>query len=461
MAKFKKITFKGLISQFKNRFRMVPVSSGANLYDMYPERGTVTQQGDEITAEGMNQLQDNIADAFSAVYDSDVSDGRYAPAITGQLEGERVYADDAAAGYALAKAVFYGETTESGSGEKSPSNPYTMIQRFPGKITVSGKNLYDDGNPNLLEAYITSGEITSSASARTLYIPCDGNTAYTVSRQTISARLRIGTTEMAPNSGTNMLQYIEADASRNVTITTAQNAKYLLVFYFNGNFDTAVTEDKIRAGIQIETGTQATAYEAYTGASYTMPDMTLRSVGNTKDEYDVLSGILTRRITAKQLLGTENYVKLDANCNAESNLYYLTNVPIGGSYTDILCSHLPTSSITAASKTNNGIYANPDGNMFYFRLRLDTGITSVDEVKAWMASQAAAGTPVRIYYIAKTETQEENTPQYITQPASTMTICADAPLDIAYNKDANMVISSLDKRIGQLETAMATLLGGE
>lgn len=59
-----KINFKGLISQYKNRYRMVPVAGRVNLYDMYPERGTITQNGDEITAEAMNTMQDNMEAAL-------------------------------------------------------------------------------------------------------------------------------------------------------------------------------------------------------------------------------------------------------------------------------------------------------------------------------------------------------------------------------------------------------------
>ena len=55
-----KINFKGLVAQYKNRFRLLPVAGAANLYDLVPERGTVTQEGDEITAEAMNQMQDNV-----------------------------------------------------------------------------------------------------------------------------------------------------------------------------------------------------------------------------------------------------------------------------------------------------------------------------------------------------------------------------------------------------------------
>ena len=52
-----KINFKGLVAQYKNRFRLLPVAGAANLYDLVPERGTVTHEGDEITAEAMNFMR--------------------------------------------------------------------------------------------------------------------------------------------------------------------------------------------------------------------------------------------------------------------------------------------------------------------------------------------------------------------------------------------------------------------
>ena len=69
-----KINFKGLVAQFKNRFRLLPVAGAANLYDLVPERGTVTQEGDEITAEAMNQLQANVEQAIGDLQESVAQD---------------------------------------------------------------------------------------------------------------------------------------------------------------------------------------------------------------------------------------------------------------------------------------------------------------------------------------------------------------------------------------------------
>ena len=67
-----KINFKGLVAQYKNRFRLLPVAGAANLYDLVPERGTVTQEGDEITAEAMNQMQDNVEFAMVETFGNEL-----------------------------------------------------------------------------------------------------------------------------------------------------------------------------------------------------------------------------------------------------------------------------------------------------------------------------------------------------------------------------------------------------
>ena len=477
LAKFKKITFKGLISQFKNRFRMIPVSSGANLYDMYPERGTVTQQGDEITAEGMNQLQENIADAFAAVYDSDVSDGRYAPAITGQLEGERVYADDAAAGGDIQKLIVKGECRDLTDGEKAPNNPHNITSLSPTRIFVEGKNILD------INAIMQSAINSGGTAERVTFAREDavkiirgtnplGNAiplncvpgAYTFtyryyidSADTVGHYYNISYTD-------GSIKYVEPKKFKawdTVTVTTDPDKT---VSGLKVVLQTRTVTQYVGVSSQIERGTSATSYEPYPGAVYILPSLGLYGVANAvekRDTYDVIAGKTTKRIGVMELSGTENVTKLDANCNAESNLYYITGVYLTGGSLDILCTHLPTVSMVSATSTENGIIANSESNMFYFRIRLDTGITSVAEVKSWMAAQKAAGTPVKVYYIKRDVTETQETPQYVNQPSSSITLVTGAPMDVTYVKDTNMVINNLTNRLETMSTAMAMLLGGE
>lgn len=57
-----KINFQDLQAEHINRYRLAQIEP--NVYDMSPERGTVTQAGTTISALLMNQLQDNIEKAL-------------------------------------------------------------------------------------------------------------------------------------------------------------------------------------------------------------------------------------------------------------------------------------------------------------------------------------------------------------------------------------------------------------
>lgn len=56
-----KITLRDQVGGTKNRVTLVKVEGAADLYDVFPDRTGVTQEGDEITAAALMQMQENIA----------------------------------------------------------------------------------------------------------------------------------------------------------------------------------------------------------------------------------------------------------------------------------------------------------------------------------------------------------------------------------------------------------------
>ena len=127
----------------------------------------------------------------------------------------------------------------------------------------SGKNLFDKDNANILNAFIngTTNKIVSNANARTLYVSCQPNTTYTVSR-IAGQRFIVGDTTEIPTNDVAMNGRVTNNTGSNITITTKGNSNYLCVFYYLSSADT-LTEQQILDSIMINEGSTALPYEPY------------------------------------------------------------------------------------------------------------------------------------------------------------------------------------------------------
>lgn len=124
------------------------------------------------------------------------------------------------------------------------------------------KNLFDKNNINTINGYIDSGLIKSNANARTIYILCDPNTTYTVSKTSATKRFVVAYTTVEPTVGGSVSGVLAYNNNTSITITTGENARYLVAWVYLSTADT-LTFDQICAMLQIEKGSTATAYEAY------------------------------------------------------------------------------------------------------------------------------------------------------------------------------------------------------
>ena len=123
-------------------------------------------------------------------------------------------------------------------------------------------NLFDKDNANILDATINSSSklIESSSQYKCLYIPCEANTTYTISKVQ-SGYLSAGFTDTLPTTNVEVKNYTISADTTNCTLTSLSTSKYLIIRYWRIN-DT-LTESEIRASIQIELGSTATSYEPY------------------------------------------------------------------------------------------------------------------------------------------------------------------------------------------------------
>lgn len=180
------------------------------------------------------------------------------------------------------------EPIQSGSGTPSPTNIRPISGYTDVVVSRSGKNLCDTSL--VYNGYINSSQqkIASNANARTLYLPCKPNTAYTVSKQAGQRFIVAETTEIPTNNVVVSNIVLDYTAS-SLTITTTASAKYIVAFVYLSTADTGITADQMLATCQIELGSEATAYEPYQGTTYTT------ALGRTVygGTLDVTTGVLT------------------------------------------------------------------------------------------------------------------------------------------------------------------------
>ena len=82
----------------------------------------------------------------------------------------------------------------------------------------------------------------------------------------------------------------------------------------------------------------------------------------------------------------------------------------------------------------------------------DTPSQLESKVKAWLAAQAAAGTPVMIVYVLAELVTEQLPGTAVPLPASECTITAGgAAMTAEYVRDTNAVIAGLAARVAALE----------
>lgn len=119
----------------------------------------------------------------------------------------------------------------------------------------------------------------------------------------------------------------------------------------------------------------------------------LLGLASYRDEQEIITGAITRRIGIKVLDGTEDW--------EVKNIWYEADVLTNGDseYVGMLCTHFPFGIPTVAN-TVHKMYGETKLQINY------PAATSVDELKTWLAGQYSNGTPVIVVYVLKTPTTE-------------------------------------------------------
>lgn len=148
--------------------------------------------------------------------------------------------------------------------------------------------------------------------------------------------------------------------------------------------------------------TPLSAYQPYTPIQTVNDVPMLLSVGDYKDEGEIISGAVTRKCGIKVFDGTESIGTSNA-------CFTIAISDRAASKTALLCSHFPYSSKTSSQTEDETIISFSSTNIGF---RYDA-CADKNAFAAYLAAQYAAGTPVIVVYPLAEETTEQTTAQHL------------------------------------------------
>lgn len=386
----------------------------------------------DISAEGAVRYPLSAPMQWDAKADKTVSDDRYANVLTGAASGPVAALEDVSPTGALRRAAVLGATAETGTGEKGPDNPYTIAGAAPTALTVCGRNLA--ANPRFDAADQFSPCVYADCELQpntkytiSLYVPA-GEAYYT------NENLFVKVVYLPVSNG----GIYSAVVTTKPTISNTDPKQYaagkgwILLKVQSGTTASGNARD-----LQIEFGDTAAPYEPYTGQTITLSALEpLYGDETVCDEYDVVSGVETRRWKRVVFDGTESmrceahgngqrYVSIDLDAAANKSV-----MPISTHYTS-----------SAWTQDNNKVYIpNP-----VVMVITDSRFTTLQAARDILAAQYAAGTPVTVVYQLDAPAVTRHDPARILPPAPVCRVFADAGnTAVGYNRDINRVVAKLE-----------------
>ena len=357
-------------------------------------------------------------------------------------------------GYPLGCKVSW-EPTQEGSGDPSPDNVRPIKGRDSVTVKVTGKNLFNVNG----ELISSGGSFTVSNNAITFtdyagrddYFPfaawvnVTANTDYIVTFSATSIKdLYIYTDKLYGN----LIKKL-SDAASGYKFNSRNNTKLLIGFYSRKGF--RIGDNETVTGVQVEKGSTPTTYAPYTGqtATLTLPHTIY---GGT---VDAVTGDGQETWVLLTLDGTENWGKygnVSEKAGASCFTFCIDNKDIG--YGTSVCNKFAnTKSSDPFNSVNMKKFTytdHPNIKNVYMNYGDDQTV-SLDEWKAYLAAQYAAGTPVQVCYkLAEPVPFTATGAQPLSALAGANTVLTDA--------DSATVTGRADpiKRITDLEDAVAS-----
>lgn len=399
-------------------------------------------------------------------YGKQDADNRFANAIIGKASGKALTLSDVQSGTDFSKVKILGETTEIGTGDKSPDNPYTLVGAENPVVEVCGKNILD-------KTLVTTTNTTNFSVEQLA-------NGFKVTHKT---NFTTGVPRWRKTLKPNKTYILSAKAlninSSDVAITISVNGVYNgFINLLTTNIKTFTTDNSGIVSLDFSVGTSGT----YAEFSEVM-------VSETEGEYIPFQGYGEYPITTPPLYSLPNGVADEVDLvsgEGQENTGVITftgnEVWWGGSEkTDtMMFNHTTFADIKYdASQAANAISTHFNkalidqediesmrlsaaGQNFFIRIKKTTiGIDGTEttetqrttKLKAWLAAQYANGTPLQLMVVRQTPEPFTIDPINIPLYSPNAIISTDnGTLSVEYNRDINKVLDGL--------YAAITALGG-
>ena len=256
---------------------------------------------------------------------------------------------------------------------------------------AEGKQLFDKDNMNGINGWLNASgtmRIATGQADRMFYITCEPNTTYTVSRKVVTSAFRVATYDSTPfptmtstNTDYTVHNAVVNNSGTSLTITTGENAKYLVVHYGHNTNDSNLQQSLDT--IMINEGSTALPYEPYGNNWYIE-----KNIGKL-----VLNG--TRTWTSSSAY--TGYVRF--NCDA---------LPETVTNNNGLNTHF-TQRVSQAHGGYDYLYISPNTKKIYVQIQ-NTIVSSVSDFTTWLSNNN-----VTVYYIKPSPEYEVITNENLIQ----------------------------------------------
>lgn len=359
------------------------------------------------------------------------TDREYEETVSGDADSPAFVSIDNAQGQLQTVALEAGcVAQQAGTGDPSPDNVRPIVGLDEVMVRLSGKNLI----------HVTASEpLTLNGVAWTItdgVIHAQG-TASITSRYVAAENVFLPRGTYSVNPAQNI--YYELISGNSVIAQTLRS--FTLESDFTGNLQLYVLKGNtadVDIYPSIELGSTATGYEPYTpmGGGVITPSEPLYGLPDAEDTVEVdASGdvTVTRRTAVLELDGTENITVSATNTDGVVRYSFGSGFLSGGAVPTAssvafvgACSHYLVRSTDDTYMNQQGASINLSGNFMICDPNF-ANETDATAFKAYLAAQAAAGTPVTIVYeLAAPETEALTAISPITPEAGPVNIWTDA-----------------------------------
>lgn len=457
-------TAQGLANGYSNAAKTYSDAAAVGAQSAQTSAQTAQQQA-EAAQQAAAEAQRKV-DSFSG-YSKEEIDNGFACALIGEATGQSITLDDVQPGTNFRSVLIAGQTLETGSGNKSPDDPYSL--RGTAEFYSFGRNLFDAakspnaGNHAAVSDVVAGGFTVSDTAAGSF-----GNVQF-VSRlaagaaYTLSAHI-VGGNQAGIQIYNSSNTSIVGGSNKNspdvsMTFVVPNDGAVVLKFLCNTRSDVG-QYSAVFSSIQLELRDAATAYAPFQGLqTVTLPAPLYSLPNGAADAYEAVAGQGTRRIkevvwNASGGSGNGSWAFSGEKSNPDTACFFYSaesDLPQTGA--PVVSDKLPCADDDSDAEHIRYVLSDHTFCIFLLKSRL-AGWSD-----AWTSEQKAAAleswlsaNPITVLYQLESPAAIQGSPAEIPAYAPQSSIAADGARSIAlrYNRDINAVLAKLEAELQSL-----------